>query len=238
MGRHLARLRRSLAGLGIELDRSDDELRAAMEAVAGAIDGPAKVRLTVTAGPGPLGSGRDDARCTVYVAGDRLDPWPAAGAAITVPWRRNEHSAVAGLKTTSYAENVVALAAPRRTPAPPRRSSPTPPATSARAPVRTCSSSTTGWSARRRCRPAVWPASPGSCCSSAPTWPRCEKRGSRWTSSPPPTRCSSPRRPATSRASAGWTHDSSRPPARCTAALAAWFADLVGRRPRPVSSAP
>ena len=29
---------------------------------------------------------------------------------MTVPWRRNEHSAVAGLKTTSYAENVVALA--------------------------------------------------------------------------------------------------------------------------------
>ena len=29
---------------------------------------------------------------------------------ITVPWTRNERSAVAGLKTTSYAENVVALA--------------------------------------------------------------------------------------------------------------------------------
>lgn len=29
---------------------------------------------------------------------------------ITVPWVRNERSAVAGLKTTSYAENVVALA--------------------------------------------------------------------------------------------------------------------------------
>ena len=28
----------------------------------------------------------------------------------TVPWPRNERSAVAGLKTTSYAENVVALA--------------------------------------------------------------------------------------------------------------------------------
>jgi branched-chain amino acid aminotransferase len=27
----------------------------------------------------------------------------------TVPWSRNEHSAVAGLKTVSYAENVVAL---------------------------------------------------------------------------------------------------------------------------------
>lgn len=109
MRRHLRRLRRSLDGLGLELDRTDDELRAAMQAVADTIDGPGKVRLTVTGGPGPLGSGRDDAEPTVYVAGDRLEPWPATGAAVTVPWPRNERSAVAGLKTTSYAENVVAL---------------------------------------------------------------------------------------------------------------------------------
>lgn len=115
--RHLERLRRSLAGLGLDLDRSDAELRAALEAVAGTIvaatGGPAKVRLTVTAGPGPLGSGRDEGTHTVIVAGDALDAWPETGAAVTVPWRRNEHSAVAGLKTTSYAENVVALARAR-----------------------------------------------------------------------------------------------------------------------------
>jgi branched-chain amino acid aminotransferase len=33
---------------------------------------------------------------------------------VRVPWVRNERSAVAGLKTTSYAENVVALAAATR----------------------------------------------------------------------------------------------------------------------------
>lgn len=117
MTRHLRRLRRSLAGLGLDLDRGDDELRAAMQAVASpivdAVGGPAKVRLTVTGGPGPLGSGREPGALTVYVAGDRLDPWPATAAAVTVPWRRNEHSAVVGLKTTSYAENVVALGAAR-----------------------------------------------------------------------------------------------------------------------------
>ncbi len=115
MSRHLARLRRSLAGLGLDLDRPDDELRAAMQTVADAVigddaGGRAKIRLTVTAGPGPLGSGRDERGTTVYVAGDALESWPMTGAAVTVPWRRNEHSAVAGLKTTSYAENVVALA--------------------------------------------------------------------------------------------------------------------------------
>lgn len=113
MRRHLARLRRSLAGLGLQLDRSDDELRQAMQAVADAVGGPAKVRLTVTGGPGPLGSGRDPGALTAYIAGDRLEPWPPTGSAVTVPWRRNEHSPVAGLKTTSYAENVVALARAR-----------------------------------------------------------------------------------------------------------------------------
>ena len=33
---------------------------------------------------------------------------------VTVPWPRNERGALAGLKTTSYAENVVALAEARR----------------------------------------------------------------------------------------------------------------------------
>ena len=117
MTRHMARLRRSLDGLGFTLDRSDDELRSAMQTVAdevvGAIGQQAKIRLTVTAGPGPLGSGRDHGSQTTYVAGAPLDAWPPTGAAVTVPWRRNEHSAVAGLKTTSYAENVVALAAAR-----------------------------------------------------------------------------------------------------------------------------
>lgn len=107
--RHLRRLRRSLAGLGLALDTSDEDLSEGLGAVAAAIDGPAKIRLTVTAGPGPLGSGRDPGALTVYVMGDRLDAWPPTGSAVTVPWVRNERSAVAGLKTTSYAENVVAL---------------------------------------------------------------------------------------------------------------------------------
>lgn len=108
--RHLRRLRRSLDGLGLVLDRSDDELRQAMHDVAAHIEGPGRVRLTVTGGPGPLGSARSRAPLTVFVAGSGIDGWPETGEAVTVPWVRNERSAVAGLKTTSYAENVVALA--------------------------------------------------------------------------------------------------------------------------------
>lgn len=109
--RHLARLRRSLAGLGLAVPLDDDAIRAGLQQVADTITGPAKLRLTVTAGPGPLGSGRSGAAGTIYVAGAPLDAWAPTGAAVTVAWRRNEHSALTGLKTTSYAENVVALAA-------------------------------------------------------------------------------------------------------------------------------
>ncbi len=110
VSRHLRRLRRSLDGLGLVLGRTDDELRDALHRVAATVDGESRVRLTVTGGPGPLGSGRDDVEPTVIVAASPLTVRPATGSAVTVPWRRNEHSAVAGLKTTSYAENVVALA--------------------------------------------------------------------------------------------------------------------------------
>jgi branched-chain amino acid aminotransferase len=115
--RHLRRLRRSTAGLGLALDRGDDELAAAVAGVLGAPRAapvaapghPGRLRITVTGGAGPLGSWRGDARpSVVVVAGPGRRRAPTTRVA-TVPWRRNEHSAVAGLKSTSYAENVVAL---------------------------------------------------------------------------------------------------------------------------------
>jgi branched-chain amino acid aminotransferase len=47
----------------------------------------------------------------VVLAVAPANPWPQRIRAVTVAWPRNEHSAVAGAKTTSYAENVVALQA-------------------------------------------------------------------------------------------------------------------------------
>lgn len=109
MRRHLDRLRRSLERLGIPLEVDDDVLREAMCAVADSWGVPARVRLTVTAGNGPLGSGRDDGPSTVFVAGSAFEARGETEAVVTVPWRRNEFSAIAGVKSTSYAENVVAL---------------------------------------------------------------------------------------------------------------------------------
>jgi len=112
--RHLARLRRSAAGLGLEVPRTDDELR---DAVAGTVVAnelaSGRVRVTVTGGVGPLGSDRGPNGSSVIIAASDQPAWPESASVVTVPWRRNEHSAVAGLKTTSYADNVVALRAAR-----------------------------------------------------------------------------------------------------------------------------
>ncbi|NMR20114.1 aminotransferase class IV [Cellulomonas fimi] len=109
--RHLRRLERSATGLGLGAP-DQDAVRAGVDAVlAAGGDSLGRVRITVTAGPGPLGSNRaapGTARQTVLVlAGPAVRPETARVA--RVPWVRNERSAVAGLKTTSYAENVVAL---------------------------------------------------------------------------------------------------------------------------------
>jgi branched-chain amino acid aminotransferase len=110
MRRHLRRLRSSAEVLGLDIGRSDDELRAASEAVIAATAGAGRLRITVTGGEGPLGSGRGEGGATLVVAAAPATPWPATSRVVIVPWVRNERSAIAGAKTVSYAENVVALA--------------------------------------------------------------------------------------------------------------------------------
>ena len=107
--RHLQRMARSLQGLGLT-PPDDALLREGVAAVLDGEPGDLRVRITVTAGPAPLGSERGDSGLTVAVASAPLGDWPATTAVATVPWPRNERGALAGLKTTSYAENVVALA--------------------------------------------------------------------------------------------------------------------------------
>lgn len=112
--RHLERLRRSAKGLGLTVPFSDDELRAAIAEVSAGAPALARVRVTVTGGAAPLGSERGEGAATVVVAAGALRAPDQVTAVAVVPWTRNEAGAVAGLKTTSYAENVVALAEARR----------------------------------------------------------------------------------------------------------------------------
>jgi branched-chain amino acid aminotransferase len=109
--RHLHRLALSAAGLALpapDLDRiraGIAELLAAEQPIAFG-----RLRITVTGGSGPLGSERIPGAGTCVLQAAAQEPPAATSAAVVVPWVRNERSAVAGIKTTSYAENVVALA--------------------------------------------------------------------------------------------------------------------------------
>ncbi|HMF03287.1 MAG TPA: aminotransferase class IV [Acidimicrobiia bacterium] len=108
--RHHRRLVRSAAGLGLAAPGSE-ELRVAVDEVLAANGlSEGRVRVTVTGGPSPLGSERGDGPPTVIVVAAPAAAWPATVDVVIVPWSRNENGAVAGLKTTSYAENVRALA--------------------------------------------------------------------------------------------------------------------------------
>lgn len=109
--RHLDRLRRSARALGLEVPVDDDALRRAIAGVLAGADLPsARVRVTVTGGAAPLGSERIGSTATVIVAVAELAPAAPTTAVCVVPWPRNERGALAGVKSTSYAENVVALA--------------------------------------------------------------------------------------------------------------------------------
>lgn len=114
LGLHLERLARSAAGLGLPpLDQ--ERVRRGVAAVLDGQDLPlGRLRITVTGGPAPLGSGRGDHPPTLAVVAAPMPPAASSATLSTVPWPRNERGALAGLKTTSYAENVVALAEAQR----------------------------------------------------------------------------------------------------------------------------
>lgn len=96
--RHLLRLRHGLESMGLTIPWSDDELRGALSEVATAHGRPlARVRITATAG-------------TTTVAAFPLEPTPPTATACTSPWPWNERGPLAGVKTTSRAELVRALA--------------------------------------------------------------------------------------------------------------------------------
>lgn len=107
--RHMNRMSRSAAALG--LPPPDHAL--IREAIAAVLENRdfarGKLRITYTGGRGPLGSEAAYGPPTLIVA---LAPAAAAlpvTSIITAPWTRNERGALAGVKSTSYAENVRTL---------------------------------------------------------------------------------------------------------------------------------
>lgn len=113
--RHLARIIESADKLGWDFDFPDlRETVTKLLMINDLSSGRAKIRLTLTAGSGPLDN---------LTSGDDRVSWmsalpaataPDALAACLSPWPRNEKSPLAGLKCASYAENLFALDHARR----------------------------------------------------------------------------------------------------------------------------
>lgn len=109
--RHLRRLARSAAGLGLPEPDLDALARGTLEVLAAAPKWPlGRIRITYTSGPGPLGSDRGNDGATATIIAAEQKPFPAAAEVTVVPWPRNERGALTGLKTISYADNALALA--------------------------------------------------------------------------------------------------------------------------------
>lgn len=110
LDRHLARLARSAAGLGISAPDSVAITNGVSQVLS---NNPhvdfGRLRITITSGSGPLGSDRTASAPTLVISLAEQAAWPATTKVLLVPWSRNENSPLAGLKTTSYAENVYAL---------------------------------------------------------------------------------------------------------------------------------
>ena len=116
--RHLRRLSDSARALAIDLP-SEHELRAAIAATLDAnqagIGDISRLRITVTHGIGDPGDPyAGEARPLLLVTVVPQNLWPAGSVVALSEFTRNEHSALAGVKSTSYAENAVALRAARR----------------------------------------------------------------------------------------------------------------------------
>ena len=98
--RHLQRLERSAAGLGLPAPDLD-AVRRGVEAVleGEGQDAPiGRLRITYSAGPHPMGSGRGGGPPTLVVAWSAIAFAARETTVVTVPWTRNEHGATADLQ--------------------------------------------------------------------------------------------------------------------------------------------
>jgi len=110
---HLARLEDGCRAMGIAAPDPSEIERAAHDVVEANGLTDARMRITVTSGPGPAGLARGAGSPTVLVVAYALAPWPPTTTAVVSRLRRDEGSPLSGVKTVSLAESVVALSEAR-----------------------------------------------------------------------------------------------------------------------------
>jgi len=115
LDRHLARLHHAAGTLGIAHKLTTFDLERACHDVLNANKlADARLRLTVTAGEGDITPNPDTCSgITVFIVARKLVPQPPESyqqgyKAILSSYRRNSHSPLSRLKSTSYMENVLA----------------------------------------------------------------------------------------------------------------------------------
>jgi branched-chain amino acid aminotransferase len=110
VGEHAERLAAGASKLGIEApppERFEEAVRAVLEA-NGLAD--ARIRATLTSGPGPPGLTRGPGPPTFLVSARSMTPWPPTTSAIVSDSiRHDESSPLAAVKTIGLADSVMAL---------------------------------------------------------------------------------------------------------------------------------
>lgn len=113
--RHLARLEKSSQRLGWNVPTAGmNEVIREILVRNSLTRGRARIRLTVTAGKGAFDDLALDPTALRWITAMPVADSPHEISASICPWTRNERSAMAGMKSTSYAENLVALDHARR----------------------------------------------------------------------------------------------------------------------------
>jgi branched-chain amino acid aminotransferase len=106
---HLERLAAGARAMAIEPPPAQALEQAVLELLEASGLPDARVRITVTSGSGPPGLSRGQAPPTILITAAPLRLWPETATAVVAPWAHDERSPLAGVKTTSRAESVMAL---------------------------------------------------------------------------------------------------------------------------------
>jgi branched-chain amino acid aminotransferase len=106
---HLERLEAGARVLGIMVPDRGTITKGVQDLISSAGGEDLRVRITVTSGPGPAGLRRGDASPTLVITASPLTAWPDRATAVIAPWSHDEHSPLAGVKTTSRADTVLAM---------------------------------------------------------------------------------------------------------------------------------